>query len=244
MGFGEARRALRGWGRFQRARLAQSRHPELGEISEYCFYASRLRFGDLAFDIGANEGVHTVQMVKRGARVVAVEPQTELAAKLARRFPSVTVVQVAVSDEPGTAGLHLAAEGNDIASLNGEWVPLGNPPHWYDVQQVEVVTLRDLIERYGHPGLIKTDTEGFDHRVLRTLERPVEHIFFEVHGAHQPDAEQALGHLDGLGKYEYRVSRFHSWLLSPEKNASQTLDEIETWDDATWGNVYARLLED
>ena len=37
---------MHGWARFQRARMAQSRHPELGEISEYCFYAVTLRFVD------------------------------------------------------------------------------------------------------------------------------------------------------------------------------------------------------
>src|SRR5579884_4005109 len=39
------RGSLRAWARCQRARIAKARHPELGEIGEYCFYATRLRFG-------------------------------------------------------------------------------------------------------------------------------------------------------------------------------------------------------
>jgi hypothetical protein len=66
--------APRGWLALQRARVARERHPELGEVSAYCFYATRLRFRDLAFDIGANRGEHMRQMLNRGARVVAVEP--------------------------------------------------------------------------------------------------------------------------------------------------------------------------
>src|SRR5437764_12320475 len=100
-------RAVRGWLALQRARLAQKRHPELGEVSAYCFYATRLRFGQVAFDVGANHGAHTAMMVNRGARVVALEPQAKLAAQLADRFPTATVLPVAASDHPGEAQLPL-----------------------------------------------------------------------------------------------------------------------------------------
>src|SRR5947209_18142974 len=97
----DANDAFRGWMTLQRARLVRLRRPELGEVSEYCFYATKLRFRDLAFDIGANRGVHMRQMLNRGARVVAVEPQADLAAQLTKRFPSATVLQAAVIDHPG-----------------------------------------------------------------------------------------------------------------------------------------------
>src|SRR4051794_25345567 len=117
----DAEPAVRGWLALQRARLAHKRHPDLGEISAYCFYATKLRFRDLAFDIGANRGAHTAQMVNRGARVVAIEPQARLAAHLAERLRSATVLRMAVSDEPGQAVLHHFREGDVFGSLDPRW---------------------------------------------------------------------------------------------------------------------------
>jgi FkbM family methyltransferase len=237
---GQITQAIRGAAMLRRAQIATRRHPELGEISEYCFYATRLRRGDIAFDIGAHEGTHTRQMLNRGARVVAVEPQADLAADLARRYPTATVLQVAVSDEPGEARLNLSAEHNSNASLDPTWAPEGTVPTWRGVDSVGVVTLADLVERYGMPQLIKSDTESFDHRVVRTLDRPVEHVLFEVHGAHQNGAQEALRHLDALGSYEYRLARRSSWLFTVPTSSAAILAAIATWDRAMWGNVYAR----
>ena len=65
--------AVHGWLALHRARVAQRRHPELGEVSAFCFYATKLRVGDLASDIGANHREHMAQMLNRGAKVVALE---------------------------------------------------------------------------------------------------------------------------------------------------------------------------
>ncbi len=169
-------------------------------------------------------------MVKRGANVVAVEPQADLAANLARRFPMTTVLQVAVSDRAGQASLNLATEHTSIASLDRTWAPQGRSLTWYDSQPVNVITIEDLILRFGVPRLLKTDTEGLDHQVLRTLNRPVEHILFEVQGGRLHDAEAALQHLDSLGCYEYQLSERNSWVFSSASSAGPTLDDLAIWE--------------
>jgi len=204
---------MRGWLVLQRARLAHKRHPDLGEISAYCFYATKLHFQALAFDIGANRGAHTAPMINRGARVVAIEPQAKLAAQLTERFPAATVLAKAVSDEPGQAVLHRFRESDALASLDARWGGFEGEraPTREGSERVAVTTVDELIDEYGEPALVKIDAEGFDHRVLYGLSRPIEHILFEVHAARRGDAAEAFERLEKLGRYEYRVSPAETW---------------------------------
>jgi FkbM family methyltransferase len=230
--------AVRGWLALQRARLAHLRRPELGEISAYCFYATKLRFRDLAFDIGANHGSHTAMMLNRGARVVALEPQANLAARLAERFPEATVLAMAAGDEPGQAVLHFTSN-DQVASLDRTWGEAvgAAPPYSGATERVPVTTADELISEYGDPALIKIDTEGFDHRVLAGLSRPIEHILFEVHAKRPDDAVAALNRLKELGRYEFRVSPEESWSYQDPKRPEKILAEMPNW-----GSVYARRI--
>lgn len=237
-----ARQATGGWLALQRARLAHRRHPELGEISAYCFYATKLRFGDLAFDIGANHGEHTAQMLNRGARVVAVEPQARLATELAGRFPRATVIQRAVSDQPGTAELHLSSADDRWASLDESWLELGEtlggPARWEASETVNVTTVDELIDEFGQPTVVKIDTEGYDDRALRGLTQPVEHILFEIHTARLGTAMAAFAQLEELGHYEYYEAPGGSWLFRPCSTPIELISRVQTWSD-----VYARRID-
>jgi len=230
---------MRGWLALQRARLAHQRHPDLGEISAYCFYATKLRFRELAFDIGANRGAHTAQMLNRGARVVAIEPQARLAAHLTESLPAATVLPIAVSDEPGQAVLHHFREGEEFGSLDAGWGALEGEGALTreGSERVVVKTLDELIDEFGEPALVKIDAEGFDHRVLRGLSRPIEHILFEVHAARPADTAAALDRLEELGRYEYRISPAETWGYREAKRPDEVLADVPDW-----GSVYARRL--
>lgn len=52
-------------------------------------------------------GERTALFCRLGARVVAIEPNPELASRLRRRFPDAQVVEAAVGDKVGKANLHL-----------------------------------------------------------------------------------------------------------------------------------------
>lgn len=236
---GDINPALRGWLVLQRARLAHKRHPGRGEISPYCLYATKLRFGNLAFDIGANRGDHTKLMLARGAKVVALEPQPSLAAQLAQRLTNATVLAMAAGDAPGQAELHLAAGRDDVASLEASWANHCDVPlTWENSVQVPVTTVDRLIHDHGEPTLLKIDTEGFEDRVLRGLSRPVEHILFEVHASIPHVASSAFERLGELGHYEYSMMWPQSWQFHRER---QRAGEILA-DLPVLGDVYAHRI--
>ncbi len=59
----------------------------------YSFLNDIIHKDSLVFDIGANIGNMTSVYLSRGARVIAVEPVPEFAAKLRERCPSATVMK-------------------------------------------------------------------------------------------------------------------------------------------------------
>ncbi len=181
-------------------------------------------------------------MLNRGARVVALEPQASLAADLAERFPEATVLPMAVSDEPGHALLHVAREADWLASLDASWVD-DFACAWDGAERVAVTTLDQLIAEYGEPGLVKIDTEGFDHRVLQGLNRPIEHILFEVHSARREAAAEAFARLETLGRYEYHAAPLSSWLFRA-RQPDEIIADVQAWGDTSGlggvGEVYAR----
>jgi FkbM family methyltransferase len=227
----------------QRARLAHKRHPDLGQINGYCFYATKLRFRDLAFDVGANHGEHTARMLNRGARVVAIEPQPSLAANLRERLPDATVLAVAVGDTTGEAKLHLAQEGDQLASLDASWAEnCPNPVTWEETLTVPVKTLDELIDEHGCPTLVKIDTEGFDHRVLEGLSQPVDHVLFETNATIPEGTAAAFARLEALGRYHYywaphTESGEGSWLFCEAERPEQILARF-----VGVGDVYARRI--
>jgi FkbM family methyltransferase len=214
-----------------RSRLARG-------ISARGFYARRLRPGQLAFDIGANLGVHAAAMLKAGARVVAVEPQTDLASRLAREHPAVTVLARAVANEPGEATLLTSSDHPELATFDPSWAAMHEGYAQWDCEQpTRVTTIDELIAEFGIPHFLKIDTEGFDDKVLAGLSQPIEQIMFEVQPKLPDVAAGSFERVASLGSYEYRVAWRESWMFGPLEAPSTILAAMPTH-----GDVYARRL--
>jgi len=217
------------------------------------FYAQFIRTGDLYFDIGAHLGSRVGPVVRLGARLVAVEPQPNLA-KIIRRWyagnPRVQVVEKAVGAAPGQQALLICERAPTVSTLSTDWIhQVKKSPKWEGIEwrqsvSVTVTTLDCLIDQYGEPAFCKIDTEGYEYEVVRGLTQPLRALSFEYNPLAPDIVHQAIDRLAVLGDYEFNPApgddlRF-AW---PEWRDAA---ELRTWlrnlpPESPVGNIYARL---
>ena len=102
------------------ATYARGRPPYPARLWTLLEHHGVLSHGAQVLEIGAGSGQATVELVARGARVVAVEPGPRLAADLRLRLPGVEVVEGRVEDVPLASGAYDAA----VAGTSLHWVDL------------------------------------------------------------------------------------------------------------------------
>jgi FkbM family methyltransferase len=218
------------------------------------FYAELCGPGDLVFDVGANLGQKAYVFLKLGARVVSVEPERECVRYLRSHFssPRLTVVQAAVSDSPGRVRLFLDPQTPEIASLDERWLSDG-PDHakafQVTAQDVEAVTLSQLVERYGVPDYLKIDVEGHETRVLQGLHVPVKRVSFEFHTVKLDELARRCALLGSLGAYEFNYTLGNTYRMglarwvSSAHLADALRDVRGRPSELQAGDVFARLPE-
>lgn len=164
--------------------------PELARLDDYA------PVGGTAVDVGAWLGPWTSRLVRRADRVVAVEPTPALAQHLREHFPTVRVVQAAISDHVGTATIHLPAGGAVVGTSSLEDPDQGVPI------EVERTTLDELA--LTDVRFIKLDIEGHELPALRGGEQTVQRdrplLLVEVEERIQPTGPL----IDLLGDWGYR----------------------------------------
>ncbi|NOG53657.1 MAG: FkbM family methyltransferase [Planctomycetes bacterium] len=180
--------------------------------AEVHWMCRHLHRGDTAVDIGAHKGAYTWWMHRqvggRAGRVVAFEPQPELAEALRRlffgpRWQHVSIEQAGVSCASGNLTLQIPSDG---PSPGATLVP-GLHDAGCRTIQVPVVTLDAYAQEHGlgPVKLIKCDVEGHELSVFRgaqrilTDDRPL--LMFECERRHHPDGEisPVFAHLQDLG---------------------------------------------
>jgi FkbM family methyltransferase len=134
------------------------------------------RDSKVLWDVGANIGAYSVAFLSfaRGGAVVAIEPDGRNARALrktaSRSGLPISIMEVAVSDSPGTADFFL----DDLAGATGSLVKVGgqtfNERHFGEMPKtstVTVVTLDSLLASHPAPDFIKIDVEGNELATLR-----------------------------------------------------------------------------
>jgi FkbM family methyltransferase len=151
--------------------------PNYYDVKERDLIRKIVKSGDLVVDVGANIGAYTLflaDLVGRSGKVIAIEAETENAARLRKNvqlnaFDWVEVVEGGVSDKEETLALLLNSTGNAGGHSFYEQSDTPNPPQ----QHISCVPLADLLPRDQAPAFMKLDIEGFEHRVLKRYFRDV-----------------------------------------------------------------------
>jgi FkbM family methyltransferase len=204
-------------------------------------FAPFVRSGDLVFDVGANHGEFALVYRRLGARVLCVEPNPTLAAKLRARYGSDAVVEVAVSDQPGRATLHLGSDSN-YSTIVPAWLPITKERDRLSDQSVDVdvTTLDRLIARHGVPTFLKIDVEANELPVLLGLSQPIRALMFEYQCPLIDQVAPALDHLQALGPYRFGLLEQDRIVWGDRDDLLRRVTAVCA-TGAQSGDVYARL---
>jgi FkbM family methyltransferase len=227
----------------------RSRRKQLG------FYRQFIGRRDLVFDVGANRGDRTALFLALRARVVAVEPQRACWDLLDQRFArsqGFKLERVAAGAAAGVGELRAADDRNAsmLASLSDGWresvASSGRfaARRWDRIEQVEVVTVDELIAKHGVPRFIKIDVEGYEPEVLAGLTEPVAAVSFEFTPEWATAASACIDRLQHLGGYRFNLSEGNTFELASDRwldapALRRLLDEY-AGNASVFGDVYAR----
>jgi len=149
-------------------------------------YSKILKNQDLCFDVGANSGNKTQEMLSFNTKVVCVEPQKEPYDRLKNKFSNnnnVVLINKALSSSNGISEIFIS-RANTLSSMSSEFISTTSKLRfrgvsWNSVEKVETTTLDDLIKIYGCPKFCKIDVEGYESEVLKGLTQKIPFISVE-----------------------------------------------------------------
>jgi len=173
----------------------------------------------LVYDVGMHRGEDTDFYLKRGHRVVGIEANPHLVAKLRARFKDeigtgqLRIIERAVNSQAGAARFAINQINSVWGTLRDEFITrndaLGSPS---SVIEVECVTFDQILREYGMPYYLKIDIEGCDLLCLEALsgfsDRP-RYVSVETvatspqRGVAETFAEIRLLHRLGYKRFQY-----------------------------------------
>jgi FkbM family methyltransferase len=195
-----------------RARLDLRRQKSKGDLAPR-IAEELVRAGDVALDVGARWGTYTILLARSvgsAGLVYAFEPNRQHARALtaiARASGTVRVCSFALSDEAGSANLHIPFLGKRAAD---GLASLGQPSRAHRTIQVERRRIDDFpFERID---FIKCDVEGHELAVFRggeaTLRRLRPLVLVEIEQRHAgADIDGTLAYLESLDYSGYFIRR-------------------------------------
>jgi len=216
------------------------------------FYSQFIKEGDLCFDVGAHLGDRSAAWLSLGATVVGVEPQPRFSAYLASTFKGNQRYhneEIALGATKATSTLHISNLFPTLSTLaNKEWRNKINNAtpltiSYDETVEINVLTLDELINKYGKPVFIKIDVEGYEPEVLKGLSQPVDYISFEVLSFNIDLMEECLLILSKLGYNQFNFSLRETFKMSFDDwvEADSIKNYLKGNSKLYSGDIYARM---
>jgi FkbM family methyltransferase len=212
------------------------------------FFGRFVREGSLAFDVGSNVGDKAAIFLALGARVVAFEPQPVCTKMLRRRFrgdPRIEIVEEGLAEEAGELTMSVCASAKTISTFSSDWKDgrFRDTFRWNEEIAVRVDTLDAAIRRFGVPGFVKIDVEGFEESVLAGLSQAAGALSFEFVREFGDKTARCLDLATRIGYADFNISLGEElqFVSSGWMSASEVIAYIQgSGDELLQGDVYAR----
>ncbi len=228
----------------QRAHRYKRRH----DPAEIATMRSLIPQGGTVIDIGAHKGAYTYWMSKAvgpQGRVVAIEPQLELADRLKDLYQSNTRIRVrhsAVAEITGTITLHIPGQGPSHGASIHTLVETDQPVREVDVP---AIALNDLPNEYALKRIdfIKCDTEGAERDIFRagtsTLDKYKPAVLVECEKRHASDDADPVGELWNIFQpLGYTGQCFHGGVLIDIESFDYAIHQADPDDKPNYGNNF------
>jgi len=211
-----------------------------------------LKNNDLVFDVGANVGLKTDVFLKKGAKVICIEPNPKCFNKLLTKYSenfNVKLVNKALSFKKGQSDLKMC-KASTLSTLSEKFISKTSilrfkEYSWDKKISVETDTLDSIIESFGIPFFCKIDVEGGELEVLNGLTLPIKNISFEFTPELYDNAEACVKYIASLGNYKFNYSEGVSMDFTYSQNIDEKtlLDFLKTITDyeKSFGDIYSFL---
>lgn len=195
------------------AHSSEEYHQLKGEIfTQDMYYFETENLNPVIIDAGAHIGMSTIYFKKiyPFAEIISVEPLPQNLELLNENIfqnglTDVTVIDKALSDEPGNIRLYFDATEESWFSTAGAYDGAWNKQQKSDYLSVETMLLSSLLSTKAEVDFLKMDIEGMESVVLfeaaQYLNR-VKHFIIEYH----PTPDQDLGKLAELLRENFELT--------------------------------------
>lgn len=215
------------------------------------FYSQFLLNNDLVFDVGANVGNRVDIFLSLGCRVVAVEPQRDCVRYLESRFvDKIRIEEVGLGAAPDYKTLY-ESDNSVLSTFSDSYIDKVKAKRhatsfWRPANKIRIMTLDQLIEKYGTPSFIKIDVEGYELEVLKGLTRIAGIISFEYTVPELTgELRECLERLHEIGYNSFNYSVGESMRLdNPWHSFAEFVKVVETEEflSTRFGDVYTKHL--
>lgn len=215
-------------------------------------YDQIIKDGDLCFDIGANSGNKTQELLDHGAMVVCIEPQTSVFNNLKIRFlnnENTKILNYAIGAKNGKSIIFLSRQ-NTLSSMSESFINETSKQRfrgveWSEKENVNVITLDNLISEYGCPNFCKIDVEGYETEVIRGLTKPIPVISIEFVPELKNNALECIKLLKNICNCKFNYSEQETMLFHFEDWVEEDVivEFLESKNDfkVSFGDLYIKM---
>ena len=169
----------------------------------------------MIFDVGMHNGKDTEFYLRKGFRVVAIEPNPSLVAAARERLADfianerLTILEVAIAERSGTVNFYAnqQKDGWSTICLDNVATNERNQTH-HEIIHVECVNFSEIMEQFDTPYYLKVDIEGADMLCLKALQNRAEkpkYISVEMRMSGIDSLFDELAHLWVLGYRAFKL---------------------------------------